>query len=1524
MFLKVKRNAIKKYLKIFAWIVGIFTLVLFSLAIAAQSARVQTMIAQKAMNIIGQKIDGDIHFDRINISPSQGISIKNVFLVDKNPYQPEDGVAQDTLFRADYVTATFSLKNLISKNKVSISHARVINGLFVLTSEPAPDGVGKGSTNISRVFKSNPNKEKKEKKNNKSINISRIDVEGMEFRMKNYRPRKRPYIKRNDVIDWKDLEISDIHLKAKNMKVAEGVVSGNVNALSFKEKSGFNAKDITGKVEVGNGKTLIENLYILDDMSEISMTTFSMSYKDSKAFKDFLNNVRLDAEIEPSVVDFQTIAYFARALKKMDFCAEIEGTYGGPVSDFQLDKLHFKNVENNMFGTIDGRLSGIPASQKMALNATLTNTEFNLAELESFIQSFAPSASIGMSKFANGERFNLEAKVTGLLNNMTAHAVANSGIGSLNADVNIRNIMNKSRAIQIGGNISTDRLNIGEVLDNAEFGECTMMTQADIALEKGYPQINIDTLVVDKLYAHGHEYTNISAGGYYSKQDLHATLTSTDPELLMSLQAEHVKADNVEDGYFQIYADVRRANLDALNLYKHGTSTLSFNADGFINETTRGGINGDIQFNDLILQDVNGLHNIGNLLITAKLEDNENTIAINSSVLDGSFSGSGRPSQFFKDYINISLKREIPSLFKKVGEDWSGNHYNVNLRINDSHDLLSFFIPGLYVEENTSIRMGIDNDGQAYGRIRSERLALKDKYLKGVRFDLDNRERNLNLVINADEISFSPIFTKQNRLMLLAHEDTFGIGLSYNNETELDNKGEIFVRGKVDREQADSLGMNMEIIPSNLYLNSSAWSIKPSNISVRSGRISVDSLVLSHDNQKIQIDGGYSKQHSDSLDLTLEQFDISSLQPLVSNKIQFSGLATGHATIRSSESEGLGLLMNLSVDSTYIAEKPAGTILIGSSWNEEEDGFDFTIRNSLSGKSSIVADVLLQTKEKKIDGDLNLDQFRIGYLEPLLHGVFSEMDGKLSGTINLSGPLNEIDIESRGLMLDDAKMRVDFTNVAYNVSGPIHLDNSGAWFDSNVIEDEYGETGTISGGIAWDRFKNMNFQTNINFNNLEVINLEENANKPFYGNIFATGRLNIAGPMRNLMLNVNASTSKEGTFHVPMSSYANAGASDILTFKEEYVEVPVDRYEEMMGRYEIEEQAKNDLGVSLRINVNPQTEAFIEIDKASGNILTGRGNGNIEVDVRPSRDIFNINGNYDLNNGNYHLDVIGIAQKDFAIQEGSTIRFSGDIMDSELDINAIYRTKAVVGTLIADTTSTARRNVECGIAISDKIRNPRISFSINVPDLDPTTQAMVENALNTEDKVQKQFLSLLLSSSFLPDETSGIVNNTNMLNTTMSEIMAGQLNNILQKLDIPVDLGLDFQSGNNGKSIYDVAISTELFNNRVIVNGTIGNRLYGSSATNNNEVVGDLDIEIKIDKSGALRFNIFSHSADQYTSYLDDSQRNGLGLTYQREFNSLREFFGDIFKSKKKRKAAEAERQQALLNAERTIIEIEE
>ena len=203
-----------------AWTVGITVLLLFGAAIAAQTAAVQTMLAKRAMKMLGNRIDAEVIFERISVSPMMGVSVKGVALLDRNACGCSDKPVQDTLFSADYVTATFSPRNLLSKKGLFLNQARVVNGLFALVSEPCDNVKGK-TTNLKRIFSVQP-REKKEKKGSFHMRIAKVDVEGLEFRMISHCPgtKEEP----SGAINWKDLDISNIYLKGRNLEIDRGGV----------------------------------------------------------------------------------------------------------------------------------------------------------------------------------------------------------------------------------------------------------------------------------------------------------------------------------------------------------------------------------------------------------------------------------------------------------------------------------------------------------------------------------------------------------------------------------------------------------------------------------------------------------------------------------------------------------------------------------------------------------------------------------------------------------------------------------------------------------------------------------------------------------------------------------------------------------------------------------------------------------------------------------------------------------------------------------------------------------------------------------------------------------------------------------------------------------------------------------------------------------------------------------------------------------------------------------------------------
>jgi hypothetical protein len=150
---------IRKGLKIFWLAIVSICVFLFAVALTLQVPQVQTFIARKAVEAVADKLDGDISFEKIHLQPFRTLLLKNVVIIDRNPaYDAIDSTKArvDTFFRAEYITAKFSLEGLVKHQGIHLRSAIVENGQFNLVLEDKPDakeGEKDETDNLSRIFR---------------------------------------------------------------------------------------------------------------------------------------------------------------------------------------------------------------------------------------------------------------------------------------------------------------------------------------------------------------------------------------------------------------------------------------------------------------------------------------------------------------------------------------------------------------------------------------------------------------------------------------------------------------------------------------------------------------------------------------------------------------------------------------------------------------------------------------------------------------------------------------------------------------------------------------------------------------------------------------------------------------------------------------------------------------------------------------------------------------------------------------------------------------------------------------------------------------------------------------------------------------------------------------------------------------------------------------------------------------------------------------------------------------------------
>ena len=1490
----------RRVLKILAWLLAFIILLFLGGMVAIQSPKIQTALVQWAAGKLEQSFPADVTIGKLTVRPFDALLLEDVLLKDPQPYNP----GMDTVIYVKNLTAKFSLQGLTGSGGIRIKRLKLDGGVFNLGYEPDPESLDGIAMNLYRVLNiSESNNDDENAGWGKLLRARTVEVKNFRFSMAN--PVNAAEMEEEGssygegVIDWNRFSVQVHEILATHVDVADNHIIGTVERLCAQETAtGFTINEASAQhVDVGDACVKIEGLHLQAEDSDLYLNELVMD-GPIYDYGEFIDRIWLDADIRPgSFISLPTVSFFSDGLADIGFQGMLQGQFHGYVNDFKLENIVVEDPVNQVRVQVAGRMKGLPDIDKTQLDFQVRKLDFGVDHLGGFIQAWSPDTRLDLSNIARGERFSFKGRVSGQLDRMLIKGDITSGIGDILADITLQGVVSDQPMV-IGGRILTDKLDLGSITGAKALGPLTMRSRLEATFPRGDDmQVHIDTLNISRLHALGYDYTNLSAAGTYSEKAFDGRIIAADPNLNFLFQGLFNLSKKTQNAAYRFYASLGYADLHALHLDSREISKIRFQASSNFLRTEKRDVLGDILVTGIELENDSGRHNIGDMSIHALTNDNVSRIQLESSFLEGSYVGDEGPGTFLNDLQYLVLERDVPALLENKPEPWNGSTYNVALTVKSAQGLLSYLVPGLYIEKNTSMNLSINDEGLVTAAVRSGRLAFNDKFVKDFNLNFDNGNQVQTASVTGGQISLSGAQILDNRLTLFADGNQIGIGYTFDNGDEADTHAELYLSGDLSRDE-DGLAIAARALPSNIYYKGNGWGLSSEEITFHGGDLAVNRLLARHNDETLLIHGGLSPNRADTLSIQMDKFDIGLVNSFSGSLPSLEGHATGHALVISPSSPSIGLLASIVCDSTYVSGHRMGQLMISSIWDEENGRFNANVKNLLGGKSTLDADAYLNPTTRAVHAAARLDKFNMGYAAPLLNSLFSEFQGYLSGEASVDGTLDKLHLSSRNLKIEDGTMALDYTRVPYRMEGDVTLDDEGLHFKKVNLADDAGGKGKITGSILMNGFQNIVLDTHVQISDLKVLDLPPGVNNLMYGTATATGRVDVTGPLNRIMLNVNA-VSRAGEIHIGLGSGGGDRSTELLTFTEADDGIEEDPYEVMMAAGHIGKNQSSDFQVKLRIQATPDIQLYLDVDQESS--LNAHGTGTVELETRSATGSFTMNGDYNISQGSFLFSAMNLVTRKFTIQDGSTIRFNGEVMNTDLDVHGLYTTKASLAALISDETAVSRRVVNCGIDITGRLSNPQLSFSIDVPDLNPATQAQVEGALNTVDKVQKQFVYLLIAGSFLPGEESGITTSgTDALFSNVSSIMSGQINNIFQKLDIPLDMGLNYQTTQAGSNLFDVALSTQLFNNRVIVNGTVGNKqMLGGVSTN--EVAGDIDIEIKLNRSGSVRVKLFSHSADQYTAYLDNSQRHGGGISYQRDFNSLRQLFRMLFSSRKER-----------------------
>lgn len=1467
-------KVIKKSFRILLVFILVLTAIPTSIWLVIQDSRVQTFLVAKATTILEEKLNTSVSIERIDYRPFNRVLLCDVFVQDFNG---------DTLLNAKTVSANLmrfsNSRRIISLSKVSLDSAYI---------NLSTDSLG--VMNLSAFIQAFKKKEKTDSSSSFNIQIRNASISESTFRMHRENVDTLEY-----GINFQDLYLTNLNISLRNFSIVADTIGFTINKMSFADKSGFAVDKFRTDMSFTSKFMNFDKLQIRSMGYSVNLPTLHMSYSGWEDMSDFLNQVKLNGSFQSTKASTGLLSYFVPVLRQFDLDFSLNGSFKGTVSDLRVRDMQITTAESTSLN-FNANLTGLPDFNNTLVFLDIKELTTTVQDIESIKNKKTGLPMVSLpDNFTSLKRLSYSGTFTGFTTDFVAYGSLTSSIGKLSVDLSIK--PKESSRVSFNGQVSTNKFDLGKLLGNEIIGKTSL--KATIKGNTDYKKhIEGETdATITSFEANNYIYSNIAISGTFGSKGFIGSLFLDDPNVKLNFMGKVDLSDSLP--VFDFSAFVPKLDLVKLNINKVDSISLaSFLLTAKITGNNIDNTLGEVKIVNSFYKNQNGEIKTPEIIINANNTPESKLITIKSEFAEGELRGKYNYTNIFSSLQKLAFiylpalspDNQKPDITPTGVENPEYNDYIIKLRVKKTRKFTDVLAPTFNIAENTNI-FGIYNpDLQSLTlKVSIPELTLSGNIIKNIVIDGNTNDSSFVASITTPNFEIGGTFIRNLSIKAVVSNNNIHTSIAWDNKSKVRNEGQIIADTHVSHKQNFSI-FDITINPSIFFLNDTVWNIAESKVLIDSSRIYINNFLLSNNDQSLRISGAIASLATDSIRAEFENIDLSNANLYTSSiGYNISGKMNGYAMLTDLTSTPL-FFSDLRMSNINLNSNPIGDITIQSRWLAGDNRLNLSLKNTLNGEQmlSVAGDIYPNTK--RLDIDVSIQKLLLNHVEPIIADNVSAIDGYLVGNLSLTGTFGKPLVNGK-INLVDGAASIAFTKTKYRVSNPILIQNSDVLFNDFKLYDVNNRIATLNGAIRTGYFKDIRLDLTLSPENFQFLNTTERDNELFYGSVFASGQIRVMGATNNLSVNASVKTEPRTAIFLPLSSSSEVAETDFVNIINRSSDIIFieDSFERLV------DNSKVNVALNLDLQVTPDAEVQIIIDKQLGDIIRANGTGNLKMEINPSTDVFNMFGQYAIESGDYLFTLQGVINKRFKIGQGSTITWNGDIQNANMDIQAIYSLRTNLSPLNPSSESEAfkrRTQVDCQINLTGKLMEPNIDFDIKVPiaETDESLNAVVQDAINTEERLSKQFLSLLVINNFtsdVQDQAGGGFGQG--LASTASEMLSNQLSNWLSQWSSAFDVGVNYRPGDELSSDeIELAFSTQLFNDRVTINSNVDM----ASQNVNNPIVGDFSIDIKIVPSGKLRAKAFARSNnDALMGENQNDYTTGAGLMYREDFNSFRELW---------------------------------
>ncbi len=1433
----------------------LIVLIIVTLSIPA----VQTIIAKKITTKLNKEFGTSIFIERLGLNWKGEIDIREVYIEDHH---------HDTLIYSKRLqTNLLSVKNLMDGN-LDFGFIELNEAKFYLKTYK-----GEQTDNVSIFAESfNTGKPTKDRKpfqllaNNITLTDSKVKIINENL--------QTPEV----------FNLSDININTNDLKILGSNVETKIKKLAVNAKRGFKIKNLSGDFYYNLNSLKLNNLNLETIESQIKGNIL-MEY-ETGGMADFENKVKLTVNFENSKLATNDLNAFYNEFGKNQII-ELEGNINGTLNEFTFSKGFIKNGGINLKG--DYVFTDLLNPDKDFIIEAKNHVIYvDYRSLSKFMPRIIGKKLPKEIKSFGSIKF--EGTTTVTRTSLVSKSNLISSLGRAKTNIKIQHLNQPEKATYVG-DILFSNFKLGKLTQSKNLGSIT----SDLHIKGiGFTQKSLDTEirgVINSFVFKEYDYKNITVSGNLKHPLFDGELSIDDPNVKLNFKG--LIDVSKELNHFDFEANVDFAELNKLNIFKRDSiSVFAGNVVMEMNGNDIDNIFGTISFNQTFYQNQDDDFYFDDFVINSKKEGLKRSIEINSpDIMTGNISGEFKIKDIPKLFLN-----GLGSMYTNYNLKEIEDKQYINFDFQIYNKLIEVFIPEIQFGENTRIKGSVFSDESKFKfKFNSPEMIAYKNYLGKVKFEVDNHNPLYNTYISIDTINNGFYNLKDVSLINKTLNDTLYIGTTFKGGKNNENIFNLSLYHTIDPDGNSVVGVKKSDITykeNTWYLNEKNDRFNKIVFDNKFKNIEFDSIVLSHNKELIQFAGSTSDSLSNkNLKVHFHNVNIGNLVPKV-DSLRLYGKLDGDLSVIQKGGEYFPS-SNLIIEDINVNDTEMGDMLIDIKGNNSLTRYDLITTLTNNNVKSIDASGFIDasTSETQIQLNVNLNEFNLKALSPFGGSVITDIRGLVSGSGNITGNINSPNILGN-FNLVNSGLKIPYLNLDFDLDKTTNLivtKNTLEILNTNITDTKYQTKASFSGKATHNNFKDWKLDLNIASDNMLVLDTSFEENQLYYGTAFISGTADIYGPINELVIDVVASTQKNTVFKIPLSDTESIGDSSFIKFLS-----PKEKEARLRGETIVNDDLKG-LSLNFDLDINRNAEVEIVIDQVNKSALRGRGAGTLLIEIN-TLGKFNMWGDFIVYEGIYDFRYGKIIRKEIEVERDGTITWDGSASKAELNLKAVYKTKANPSALLDDPTINRKIPVEVMIDLQKDITQPELVFDIGFPDVSSTVKSELEYKLQTQEDRETQALYLLTTGSFISDAAgqsaiSGTV--TDGINAILAQILTDE--DAIVNIAPYYDMGIDTAEIET-QDEFGVQFSSQI-SERVVVNGKVGIPVGG---INESRVAGDVDLQWLVNKDGSLRINFFNRQAELQFIGEDQTFEQGAGISYSVDFDNLAELVRKMLGKEKK------------------------